>query len=205
MNGGYDDGYSQCDCFWGTEPGSFVKLMMSRLPTTEDLRVLDAGCGEGKNAAFMAGLGATVDAVDVSDLALRNGRRQWNGTSRINWRRADMREMALQSGYYDVVIAYGLLHCLPKQDDVFNLVTLLQRATAPSGLHVICAFNARFQELDAHPGFQPCLLDHRDYLSMYASWEILAVSDENLTEKHPHNELEHTHSMTRLLARKTLR
>jgi tellurite methyltransferase len=205
MNGGYDDGYSQCDCFWGTEPGSFVKLMASHLPTPHNLKVLDAGCGEGKNAAFMAGLGASVDAIDLSELALRNGRRQWNHTSQIHWRHADLRDVALPIEYYDVVIAYGLLHCLPNREDVFELLTRLQGATVPSGINVVCAFNARFQQLDAHPGFQPCLLDHSEYLSVYSSWEVLAGSDENLTERHPHNGLEHTHSLTRIFARKASR
>jgi SAM-dependent methyltransferase len=205
MNGGYDDGYSQCDCFWGIEPGSFVKLMSAHLHAPQDLKVLDAGCGEGKNAAFMAGLGASVDAIDVSELALRNGRRQWNSASRINWRCADLRNMALPGDYYDVVIAYGLLHCLRDREDVFNLLTRLQDATAPSGVNIICAFNSRFQELDAHPGFQPCLLDHGEYLSVYSSWEVLASSDQDLTERHPHNELEHTHSLTRIFARKAPR
>jgi hypothetical protein len=31
MNGGYDDGYRNCSCFWGVDPGSFVKLLTQRL------------------------------------------------------------------------------------------------------------------------------------------------------------------------------
>lgn len=205
MSGGYDDGYSASDCFWGTEPSSFVKRLASYLLPFQKLSVLDAGCGEGKNAAFMAGLGAAVDAIDVSGLALRNGCRKWHRESSINWLCGDIRHITLTPEHYDVVIAYGLLHCLPTREDVFNVLAHLQAATTPSGFNVICAFNKRFQELEAHPGFKPCLLEHSDYVSMYASWEILAASDENLTETHPHNGLEHTHSMTRILARRVPR
>ena len=101
-----------------------------------------------------------------------------------------------------MVIAYGLLHCLPSAAEVHDLITRLQNATRQSGYNVICAFNDRHQELHAHPGFSPSLLSHADYLARYASWKMLKESDSDLTERHPHNNLEHTHSMTRILARK---
>jgi hypothetical protein len=56
--------------------------------------------------------------------------------------------------------------------------------------------------LSAHPGFSPCLLSHADYTTAFSGWEILADSDSDLTERHPHNNIEHTHALTRLLARK---
>jgi len=204
MNGGYDDGYRDCPCFWGHEPGSLVRVLCDHIGSVRGLAVLDAGCGEGKNAAFLAAGGAVVDAFDVSVLAIQNGRRYFTDHVGIRWRVGDVRETALPQNQYDVVIAYGLLHCLPSASEVRDVITRLQNATRSSGYNVICAFNNRRQELHAHPGFSPSLLSHADYVATYASWEVLKESDSDLTERHPHNNLEHTHSMTRILVRKVL-
>ena len=204
MSGGYDDGYEMCDCFWGTEPGSFVKLIMHYENSFTGRRVLDAGCGEGKNAVFFAGFGAKVDAVDVSTIAIKNGQRAWKQETKIRWIVADIRHLQL-SQEYDVAIAYGLLHCLSDRTEVLTAIASLQAATVRGGYNILCTFNNRHQQLEgAHPGFDPCLLDHREYLSKYSSWEVLLQSDSDLTERHPHNNIEHTHSMTRILAKKVI-
>jgi 2-polyprenyl-3-methyl-5-hydroxy-6-metoxy-1,4-benzoquinol methylase len=62
-NGGYDDGYSRCACFWGRSPGSLVQRFIAKVPC-KGLRVIDLGCGEGKNAYALAHAGALVTAVD---------------------------------------------------------------------------------------------------------------------------------------------
>jgi tellurite methyltransferase len=204
MNGGYDDGYMQCDCFWGVDPGSYVKILGQKIKNFEGIKVLDAGCGEGKNAAFFAARGALVDAIDLSEAAIKNGRHQWPNLLGLRWHVADIITTSVPSGHYDIVIAYGLLHCLRDKNKVEHVIHKLQEATAYSGYNVVCAFNDRNQEMHAHPGFEPCLLNHREYLSAYSSWEIITESDSDLTEKHPHNNIEHTHSLTRLLARKIL-
>jgi tellurite methyltransferase len=200
--GGYEEGYRTCKCFWGTEPGSYVKRLVLELPSLASSKVLDAGCGEGKNAAYLAEKGAVVDAIDVSELAIHNGRGLWGACSRIRWRVADISTLFLPQSYYDIVVAYGLLHCAADRVDWARLVSVLQGTTAPGGYHVICAFNNRHQELAAHPEFRPTLLAHSEYLAAYAGWHVVAASDSDITESHPHNNIVHTHSMTRILARR---
>ena len=58
IDGGYDSGYRACPCFWGSDPGSLVSRLATIVPSFTGLQVLDAGCGEGKNAIFLAGKGA---------------------------------------------------------------------------------------------------------------------------------------------------
>ncbi len=201
MNGGYDVGYANCLCFWGREPGSLVKRLAIHVPEMYDLDILDAGCGEGKNAAYLGNLGARVKAVDCSSLAIANAKATWTQCENISWEVANIQTLDLPISY-DIVVAYGLLHCLNGADEVSRLVEKLKDSTLPAGFHVVCAFNSRFQQLEAHPGFHPCLLSHTEYLAMYEGWEILEQSDSDLTETHPHNQIEHTHSMTRIITRK---
>lgn len=202
MNGGYDAGYQACPCFWGTEPGSLLTRLVTTFGEAPTFRALDAGCGEGKNAVYLANRGASVVAVDLSPWAIMNARALHAEVRGIKWVVGDIASLRLRAQEYDVVVAYGLLHCLPDPYAVRKLVSHLMQATRPGGYQVVCAFNARFQDLRAHPGFSPTLLPHADILSLYDGWDVVEESDRDLVETHPHNNIEHTHSMTRLIVRR---
>lgn len=200
--GGYDDGYVDCSCFWGTNPGSFVQHLLT-LTSVEGKIVLDVGCGEGKNAAYLADRGATVRAVDVSEAALRNAGTAFPPHSRLTYELADACDLHPLPSSIDIVIAYGLLHCLESLHEIETIVRELKLATRPGGHHVICAFNSRSQDLRAHPDFEPTLLAHSQLLSLYSDWRILASTDADLREVHPNNNIEHAHSITRLIAQRS--
>jgi tellurite methyltransferase len=200
-SGGYDEGYAACPCFWGREPGSLIKRFLKRFSDVAGLCVLDAGCGEGRNAHALATRAANVTAVDCSTFALYNARAAW-ADDQIKWVRADVRDLRWPVQTFDLVIAYGLLHCFRSRSEIENVVSRFKEATRSGGRHVICAFNARRQDLVAHPGFEPCLLSHGDYLGLYGDWTIEEASDEDLHEMHPHNGIAHIHSLTRMIVLK---
>jgi len=204
IDGGYDCGYRVCPCFWGSAPGSLVARLAEIIPCFKGLRVLDAGCGEGKNALFLADKGAVVQAYDVSQLAIQHAENLKSNHQRENvvFYAQDIRTIDLGVGSFDVVIAYGLMHCLPDEGEIRSINALLQAATKEGGYLILCAFNARFQDLSAHPGFNPTLLPHAAYLDMFAGWQMVEASDKDLHETHPNNNIPHTHSMTRIIARK---
>jgi len=167
------------------------------------MRILDAGCGEGKNAAYLAGLGALVRAIDVSPLAIRNAKAAWAELHNLTWEIADIRTAPLQPAGYDVIVAYGLFHCLPAVEDIYSTARQLQQATVVGGYNVICAFNDRRQDLrDAHPTLRPSLLAHDKYRTLYSGWDYLVVSDSDLHESHPDKNVPHVHALTRLLTQK---
>ena len=201
-DGGYDSGYKGCPCFWGSDPGSLVAKLAEIIPTFKGLRVLDAGCGEGKNAFFLASKGALVQAYDVSQIAIQHAEKLKDQTHNVFFHAQDVRTVDLKTDSFDVVIAYGLMHCLSDESGIRSLNALLQDATKEGGYFILCAFNNRFQDLSAHPGFTPTLLPHATYVGMFSDWGIVETSDKDLHEAHPHNNIPHTHSMTRIIARK---
>ena len=201
--GGYDDGYDASPCFWGREPSSLVRRLIDASRDVSRWSILDAGCGEGKNAIFLSRLGAKVRAIDVSAAAIRNARRAWEDEAKVTWEVADIRSVAHPPQGYDLVIAYGMLHCLPNEAAIQDAIRTLQRVTRPGGYDIICAFNNRSQDLAAHPSLHPTLLSHDQYLAAYSSWRIIEESDRDLSETHPTNDIPHTHSMTRLIARRS--
>jgi cyclopropane fatty-acyl-phospholipid synthase-like methyltransferase len=204
IDGGYDSGYRVCPCFWGSDPGSLIARLTEIIPCFKGLQVLDAGCGEGKNALFLAGKGAVVQAYDISQLAIQHAEDLKSGhqTENVSFHAQDIRTIHLGMSFFDVVIAYGLMHCLPDEDEIRSLSALLQNATKEGGYIILCAFNDRLQDLSAHPGFNPTLLPHTAYLGLFAVWETVEASDKDLHETHPNNDIPHTHSMTRIIARK---
>lgn len=165
--------------------------------------VLDLGCGEGKNEHYLTSLGVnSVDAVEISAYALRNAQNHFGRLPNVTWIQEDVRTWK-PTRQYDLAIMYGLLHCLGSDADALATINLAQSAVRTGGTNIVCAFNSRRQELDAHPGFVPLLLPHAFYLEAYAGWDVSLATDSDLTESHPHNKITHTHSMTRIIARKT--
>ena len=68
----WDQRYSSPEFYYGTQPNDFLAAHIAAIPPGP---VLDLGCGEGRNAVFLAGLGHQVTAVDFSAAGLRKGER----------------------------------------------------------------------------------------------------------------------------------
>ena len=200
---GYDNGYVSCRCFWGTQPGSLVIVLEETLRDFVGLRILDAGCGEGKNAVYLARKGAHVMGADISEVALQKRRTLWSNCGDVVWCHEDVRKLDLKPSHFDIVIAYGLLHCMDSSQEIVEFVRRVQIATVIGGYHAICAFNSRSHDLSGHPGMYPTLLSHEVYRDLYSHWDIRLSTDEDLYETHPHNNIPHHHSLTRIIARRT--
>lgn len=201
MDGGYDEGYSQCPCFWGKEPGSLIKNFLSESPSLIGQKVLDLGCGEGKNANAFAQAGADVVAVDCSSIALKNGQQAFPDPN-IKWKMSEAVDYLNECDEFDLVIMYGLLHCMPSIKHITEVVNMAMQRTRENGHHIVASFNNGPQELAAHPNLNPTLVPHDLFLDLYRCQKILTATTEMIEEVHPHNMLSHRHSITRLVAQK---
>lgn len=63
--------YAEKGAMFGAGPNQFVADRLGGLPPG---RVLDLGAGQGRNAVWLAQQGHTVTAVDLSDVAVEQGR-----------------------------------------------------------------------------------------------------------------------------------
>lgn len=103
-------------------------------------RVLELGCGHGRNAVFLARKGCTVDAIDFSAEALRwaDDRAQQAGVQ-INFQRASIFEADNVEAGYDLVYDSGCFHHLPphRRKDYVELVC---RALKPGGNYGLVCF-----------------------------------------------------------------
>lgn len=201
-DGGYDIGYKTCQSFWGDSPGSLIIKLDDIIKEYNGLKVLDLGCGEAKNSIYLAKKGCIIDAFDISEFAISNAKSKMSDSLNININQDDVKNLSFTQSNYNIIISYGLFHCFDDKAQVDRVVGNCLYSLKNGGYIIICAFNSRKQDLSAHPGFNPLLLDHSDYLNYFDKHEIVFESDEDLFETHPHNNIPHMHSMTRLIIRK---
>jgi 2-polyprenyl-3-methyl-5-hydroxy-6-metoxy-1,4-benzoquinol methylase len=64
----YDDLYSTCDRYFGSEPNTLLVDHYRQLDRARP--VLDVGAGQGRNAVFLARQGFVIDAVEPSRVAV---------------------------------------------------------------------------------------------------------------------------------------
>lgn len=95
-------------------------------------RVLDLGCGTGRDAAYLQSQGRTVTGADLSDAMLRHASREHPGPEYL---RADLREFDLGARRFDAVVCLdsALLYCRTgAETDTF--LTSCRRCLDPGGL-----------------------------------------------------------------------
>src|SRR5439155_17130287 len=94
------------------------------------LRVLDAGCGEGRFARMMAERGARVTAIDLSSRMIELARgAEENDPLGIDYHVADMADLSLlPSGEFDIAVAYlSLFDVQDYQSALRELARVLRR------------------------------------------------------------------------------
>ncbi|WP_067574740.1 class I SAM-dependent methyltransferase [Nocardia acidivorans] len=117
----WDEHYAHTELVWGAPPNDTVVEQVFGLerrlplaggePRPELPRALDLGCGEGRNALWLATHGWQVDAVDYSQVGIDKGRTVASRLSRsvrgrIHWHWADVNALdaAGLTGPYELIL-----------------------------------------------------------------------------------------------------
>lgn len=110
----YDDKYSENELFWGVRPSAMCYKVLQILPPGKTTRLLDIGCGEGRNSIFFARNGYSVEAFDLSSEGVRKTQ-EWAERLNIdvNVYQADLNQVQLREPY-DVVFSTGTFQYVPK-------------------------------------------------------------------------------------------
>lgn len=103
-------------------------------------RVLELGCGAGRNAVYMAKQGCTVDAVDISREAIDWGeeRAKKNGVS-VNFMLQNIFDINMEPESYDLIYDCGCFHhILPHRR--ISFLQLLEHSLKPGGYFGLVCF-----------------------------------------------------------------
>ena len=140
--GAYDQLYQAMPLVWSASPGRMVARAAELLPPG---RALDLGCGDGRNAVWLEQRGWSVDGVDISRAALAAADRRYAAADHHRVGRlwlADASTARFPAGEYDLVLTYGLYHCIP-DDRIDRLHMSAIRALRSGGLMAFSALDNR--------------------------------------------------------------
>lgn len=109
----YDKRYDTQEYYWGLTPNRICYDIMKLLPPTRPYRVLDIGCGEGKDAVFFAKCGYAVTAFDMSEQGIEKAKKlaEHNQVD-VRFFKADLFDYRPADEYH-IIFSSGVLHFIP--------------------------------------------------------------------------------------------
>ena len=162
-------------------------------------KVLDLGCGDGRNAIPLAEAGFTVTAIDISEAGIRKletlSARE--GLT-IDCSVANMTSFAFPEEY-DLIISHGCLHFV-EHSQWEEMIFLFMAHTAPFGFNVITVFT---DAIPAPPDLAPLcvgLFREGDLYKRYSGWETILKKSYTFQDEHAGG-IRHTHVANKLVAR----
>lgn len=170
------------------------------LPPVKQVKVLDIGCGEGKDAIFFARNGYDVSAFDISIAGLQKLADLCKETrTRVNAFRADINDHRLSSKY-DILFSSGVLHYIKSElrEEIF---CNYKKFTNIGGIHVFNVFVEK-PFIEGPPEKEPNAYKwiSGELLTYYHDWEIIKF--EEVIFKCNSSGIPHKHAMNRMIAKK---
>lgn len=145
----WDQRYRSSSAVWSGRPNPQLTAEAAGLQPGE---ALDAGCGEGADAIWLADRGWLVTAVDISTIALERGAAHARAASgdvarRITWQQADLLTWVPRPKAYDLVSAQFMQLPAERRAAVFDGLAagvsvggmLLIVGHSPTDLHTTAA------------------------------------------------------------------
>ena len=92
---------------WGNKPSSEAREIARYLKKGD--RVLDLGCGMGRDAIFFAKMGCETWGIDISSEAIRKAE-SYSDSNQTHFSVSDVENMTFKDGYFDAVFSLNVLH-----------------------------------------------------------------------------------------------
>jgi ubiquinone/menaquinone biosynthesis C-methylase UbiE len=145
------------------------------LPDVRDLRGLDIGCGEGHNTRLLAGRGARMDAVDISDVFINHARQsEFEEPLGIAYQQASAAELPFSDQTFDFVTGFMSFMDIPETEKV---ILESYRVLKPGGF---------LQFSITHPCFQTSrwkwILDEKGNRSAMACGDYFSRKDGSIDQ-----------------------
>ena len=197
----YEKLYEGESYYWGTEPADFLEKLIALKPPSPDRKVLDIGCGEGKDAVYMAQRGYSVTAFDLTVSGIRKTVKlaEERGVIQLQAYVDDINDFKPE-GLFDIIYSTGTIQYL-KNENIPGFFEKVKRMTRPNGLNYFNVFVEKpFMELPPDWDLEEKMWKSGELFSWYADWKIHLI-DEVIFEDNSSG-IPHFHCMDSILAEK---
>jgi tellurite methyltransferase len=136
MSNSYEPKYASTELFWGRHPSTLSRIFFARHLPQGTEKMLDAGCGEGRDTVFFAQAGYQVTAFDDAPSGVKKTRDRLTALGlEAHVFQADVNEFRIEDPY-DFILASGIFHYVrPALRE--EVISNYKEFTRPGGLHAV--------------------------------------------------------------------
>lgn len=198
----YEKWYECEGYYWGTEPAGFCDELIALCPPSKDKKVLDIGCGEGKDAVYMASKGYSVTAFDVTENGIKKTIRMAKENNvEINAYVDDINTFETNEKF-DIVYSTGTIQYLfdENKKPFFDKIEYI---TKKNGFVFFNVFvDKPFLELPPDWDIEEKMWKSGELFSFFPNWKFHKI-DETIFEDNS-NGIPHFHCMDTIICEKVI-
>ena len=147
----YDDRYRQVhreNLHWfDGHPSRIVLETLEKFPVAKQRRILEVGCGEGRDARFLLEKGYNVLATDVAPSAIDCCRKQ-DAAHRDAYAVLDCLNCSMDEKF-DFIYGVAVVHMLVPQEDRDGFFCFFRDHLADKGIGLICSMGDGSEEMES--------------------------------------------------------
>ena len=198
----YDQKYADKEYYWSKNPSALCDKVIKIIRPLSNFRpkLIDLGCGEGRNAIYFAKNGFEVFGLDLSLPGLEKTKRYANEVGvHVETIHANITDYKL-TDTYDVIFSTGTLHFLPPEirNKCFENY---KNHTYPNGVNAFTVFvNKPFIPRAPDADENVFMFRSGELMSYYWDWEILFCVEEIFNCMS--SGIPHKHAVNRIIARR---
>jgi tellurite methyltransferase len=196
----YDRLYAGDSYYWTVAPSPTCLDVLKCMPPVRPLRLLDIGCGEGRNAVFFARNGYHVHALDISERGLeKTAALAARAGVSVKTIHADLNTHRLADSY-DVLFSVGVLHALQPALRA-EIIAHFKDRTADGGINAFSVF-VRKPFIAPAPDAEPNMHEWTsgEIMTLYHDWRF-ELCTEKIFDCNSSG-IPHQHAVNDIIARK---
>ena len=197
----YDQLYQNQNNAWGKEPDGLINLVLPSLKPGSAF--LDLGCGQGKDALFMAKNNFQVTAIDSSEVAINqlDKTAENEGLKNLTSIKVDVRNFQIEKNKYDIIYGGNVLQFL-KKDEAKKIIEHIKENVAPDGFVILTSFTTDDQLYDKSKENRT-FFEPREMLNFFKDFKIIHYFENKITDQgHASAPEPHQHGVVRIIAQK---
>lgn len=186
---------------WGDKPSKLVSIIFSNLRPSSSY--LDLGCGQGKDALFMAKNNFQVTAIDSSLTAIDQLKKmvKENELNNLLATQADIRNFVIEENKYDVIHAGNVLQFLGKTE-AKDIIDAIKKNIFHEGFVLLSSFTtddpSYENKKEDRTYFKP-----QEMLDYFKDFKIIYYFENKILDQgHPGSLEPHKHGIVEIIAQK---